>query len=364
MGYAAARGGLAAIEFAENLVQELRDGHPSSPLETDQVTGRLRLLVDRVMGEAGLWAPELAAQALRQAEGDVIEAVHLLRAFKSTLPRIGISEVVDADDMIPERRIVPAFREPGGPQILGRSTDYTARMLSTTRRETKPKVQPASGTPADEPLDVIPPMQRMSDVLRDMQLLVDRRRTDDPEPFDITRMPAKPPAPRSARLSTMARAETGALVGQWYRNILGPDGYLHEVTLGEVRHGAMPITVTHPVTRNPVKIGEYRVTEVEAIEDLDGIDEDRALFDIGYGLCFGQNERKAIAMANLDIACHRDGQRSELEQSILMTTDGLDSSGFLEHLKLPHYVTFRSMIERKIAVRQARLQSTPTESKP
>ena len=190
MGYAAARGGLAAIEFAENLVQELRDGHPSSPLETDQVTGRLRLLVDRVMGEAGLWAPELAAQALRQAEGDVIEAVHLLRAFKSTLPRIGISEVVDADDMIPERRIVPAFREPGGPQILGRSTDYTARMLSTTRRETKPKVQPASGTLADETLDVIPPMQRMSDVLRDMQLLVDRRRTDDPEPFDITRMPA------------------------------------------------------------------------------------------------------------------------------------------------------------------------------
>jgi len=69
-------------------------------------------------------------------------------------------------------------------------------------------------------------------------------------------------------------------------------------------------------------------------------------------------------MANLDIACHRDGQSSELEQSILMTTDGLDSSGFLEHLKLPHYVTFRSMIERKIAVRQARLQSTPTESKP
>jgi alpha-D-ribose 1-methylphosphonate 5-triphosphate synthase subunit PhnI len=162
----------------------------------------------------------------------------------------------------------------------------------------------------------------------------------------------------------MARAETGALVGQWYRNILGPDGYLHEVTLGEVRHGAMPVTVTHPVTRNPVKIGEYRVTEVEAIEDLDGIDEDRTLFDIGYGFCFGQNERKAIAMANLDIACHRDGQRSELEQSILMTTDGLDSSGFLEHLKLPHYVTFRSMIERKIAVRQARLQSTPTESKP
>jgi alpha-D-ribose 1-methylphosphonate 5-triphosphate synthase subunit PhnI len=42
-----------------------------------------------------------------------------------------------------------------------------------------------------------------------------------------------------------------------------------------------------------------------------------------------------------------------LEQSVVMTTDGLDSSGFLEHLKLPHYVTFRSMVERKQAVRSA-----------
>ena len=199
-----------------------------------------------------------------------------------------------------------------------------------------------------------PEMRRMSDVLRDMGLLVDRRMATDPEPFDITRMPAKPPAPRSARLSTMARAETGALVNQWYRNILGPDGYLHEVTLGEVRHGSLPITTTHPATGNEVTIGKFRVTEVEAIEDLDGVEEDRGSFDVGYGMCLGHNERKAIAMANLDIACHRDGSKSSLEQSILMTTDGLDSAGFLEHLKLPHYVTFRSMIERKVAVRRAR----------
>jgi alpha-D-ribose 1-methylphosphonate 5-triphosphate synthase subunit PhnI len=103
------------------------------------------------------------------------------------------------------------------------------------------------------------------------------------------------------------------------------------------------------------------VTEVEAIEDLDGVDEDRGSFDVGYGMCLGHNERKAIAMANLDIACHRDGAKSALEQSILMTTDGLDSAGFLEHLKLPHYVTFRSMIERKVAVRQARTKTDGAE---
>jgi alpha-D-ribose 1-methylphosphonate 5-triphosphate synthase subunit PhnI len=191
-------------------------------------------------------------------------------------------------------------------------------------------------------------------VLREMDLLVDRRRTDDPDPFDITMQPARPPAPRSARLALMARAETGALVNLWYRNILGPDGYLHEITLGEVRHGHLPVRVQHPITGDEVTIGEVRVTEVEAIEDLDGIDEDRDRFDVGYGMCFGHNEKKAIAMANLDIACHRDGGRTGLEQSILLTTDGLDASGFLEHLKLPHYVTFRSMVERKLAVRNVR----------
>jgi alpha-D-ribose 1-methylphosphonate 5-triphosphate synthase subunit PhnI len=111
--------------------------------------------------------------------------------------------------------------------------------------------------------------------------------------------------------------------------------------------------IAHPATGSPVSVGEIRVTEVEAIEDLDGLEEDRGRFDVGYGLVAGHDERKAIAMANLDIAVHRDGGRSSLTQSVLLTTDGLEASGFLEHLKLPHYVTFRSMIERKQAVRTA-----------
>ena len=58
-------------------------------------------------------------------------------------------------------------------------------------------------------------------------------------------------------------------------------------------------------------------------------------------------------MANLDVAVDRAAGDGPLEQSVLMTTDGLDASGFLEHLKLPHYVTFRSMMERKTAMREA-----------
>jgi alpha-D-ribose 1-methylphosphonate 5-triphosphate synthase subunit PhnI len=362
VGYAAARGGLDAILAAEELMRAKREGGSSPQLGIDQVTERLNLAVDRVMGEAGLWAPELAAAALRQAEGDMIEAAHLLRAYRSTRPRLAQPPTVHADELEIMRRIVPAYRVPPGPQLLGRTLDYVGRLL-----EVGPRSRPAEPAEAPEPLEPARPAAaspeaadhngrrpaRLLDLLRSQGLINDRRRPDDPEPHDITRDPVRPGVPRSARLSVMARAETGALVNLWYRNILGPDGYIHEVTLGEVRHGRLPVRVIHPVTEEPVCLGAVRVTEVEAIEDLDGPAEDRRLFDVGYGLCLGHNERKAIAMANLDIAVERDGGRSPLEQSVLMTTDGLDASGFLEHLKLPHYVTFRSMVDRKSAIRAA-----------
>ncbi|MDQ3354615.1 MAG: carbon-phosphorus lyase complex subunit PhnI [Actinomycetota bacterium] len=367
MGYAAARGGLDAILAAEQLVRTRRLGAASPWLGTDQIVDRLRLAVDRVMGEGGLWDPELAAVALRQAEGDPIEASHLLRAYRSTLPRLAYSEAVHADELEVLRRIVPAYRNPPGPQLLGRTTDYTGRLIellpeSDARSEgeklaatiaAKVVAAPTTTTNGSQPRSSATTPPRLYDLLRGADLVVDRRGDDDPEPFDVTRVPPRPPAPRSARLAAMARAETGALVNLWYRNVLGPDGYIHEVTLGEVRHGRLPVRVTHPHTAKPMTIGRVRVTEVEAIEDLDGIEEDRSRFDVGYGMVFGHNERKAIAMANLDISCHRDGGRSSLEQSLLLTTDGLDSSGFLEHLKLPHYVTFRSMVDRKEAMRRA-----------
>src|SRR5579859_2611331 len=363
MGYSAARGGLDAILAAEELMRAKRDGGSSPPLGVDQVTERLNLAVDRVMGEAGLWAPRLAALALRQAEGDLIEAAHLLRAYRSTRMRLAQPVPVHADELEILRRIVPAYPGPPGPQLLGRTLDYVGRLLDVGTTPPAPAdpelagLEPAAPE-APEPVATGPTQDgrhpaRLLDLLRSQGMIRDRRRDDDPEPHDVTRDPVRPRAPRSARLSVMARAETGALVNLWYRNILGPDGYIHEVTLGEVRHGRLPVRVAHPVTGQPVCLGEVRVTEVEAIEDLDGDQEERGLFDVGYGLCLGHNERKAIAMANLDIAVERDGGRSPLEQSVLMTTDGLDASGFLEHLKLPHYVTFRSMVDRKAAIQAA-----------
>ncbi|WP_280263368.1 carbon-phosphorus lyase complex subunit PhnI [Nocardia wallacei] len=352
MGYSGARGGLDAVLAAESLVRGARDADPAPPLTTAQITGRMRLAVDRVMGEGGLYDEDTAADALRQAEGDIIEASHLVRAHASTLPRLAVSEPIDPDEMTVLRRIVPAHRTPDGPQLLGRTSDYTGRMLDRTA-EPAPTAASSGAPNTTERAVRQPHPRRFSDMLREMDLLVDHRPANGHHtpPFDIARQPARPPAPRSATLAAMARAETGALVNTWYRSIRGPEGNLHEVTLGEVRHGRMPVRIRHPHTGNPVRIGDIRGSECEAIEDLDGVDEDRSRFDIGYGLCFGHNERKAIAMANLDIACRRFGDTDGLEQVLLLTTDGLDSCGFLEHLKLPHYVTFRSMTDRKRAVR-------------
>ncbi|WP_069862572.1 carbon-phosphorus lyase complex subunit PhnI [Streptomyces malaysiensis] len=354
MGYSGARGGLEAILAAEDLVRRKRD-HASAPwASTEQIAARFRLAVDRVMGEAGLYDEPTAADAFRQAEGDTLEASHLLRAQRSTLPRLAVSEPVDPGEMTVLRRIVPAFRQPDGPQLLGRTSDYTGRLLE---RPEGPPEPPHENTAlvgnATERTEEQRNPRRFLDLLRKLDLVAEGRTADDPEPHDITRKPARPPADRSAVLAAMARAESGALVALWYRSILGPDGDVHEITLGDLRHGRLPLRVRHPHTGNPVAVGEFRVTEAEAIEDLDGADEDRTRFDIGYGLCFGHNERKAIAMANLDIANRRFGRNGPLEQLLLLTIDGLDSGGFLEHLKLPHYVTFRSMVERKQAMRAA-----------
>ena len=362
MGYSGARGGLAAILAAERLVRDARDHAPAPWASTEQITSRFRLAVDRVQGEAGLYHEPTAADAFRQAEGDTLEAAHLVRAHRSTLPRLAVSEPVSPDEMVVLRRIVPAHRTPDGPQLLGRTTDYTGRQLE---RPVAPPPAAGDGYGAEVPersSEQRSPEQRhpvrFSALLRSLDLLVEHPRVDA-EPFDVTRRPARPPAPRSAVLASMARAETGALVGLWYRSVLGPDGDIHEVTLGEVRHGRLPLRVRHPHTGRPVEIGRFRATETEAIEDLDGPDEDRTRFDVGYGMCFGHNERKAIAMANLDIACRRFGRTGPLEQLLLLTTDGLDSAGFLEHLKLPHYVTFRSMVERKQAMRATGVATDP-----
>ena len=89
--YVAVKGGEAAIANAHRLLADVRRGDRAVPEVTvEQIAEQLALAVDRVMAEGSLYDRELAALALKQARGDLIEAVFLVRAYRTTLPRLGL----------------------------------------------------------------------------------------------------------------------------------------------------------------------------------------------------------------------------------------------------------------------------------
>jgi alpha-D-ribose 1-methylphosphonate 5-triphosphate synthase subunit PhnI len=362
MGYAGVRGGQEAIAAAERLVREARYGGSSPWLELGQITERLPLAVDRVTGEGGLWAPEIAARAIRQSQGDLLEAAQLLRAHRSTMPRLAYSEPVATREMRVSRRITPALREAPGGQLLGETRDYVPALLDLTPDDlARPAAEgdapgrrsAAAGTAREDDARAQAPnaVPDVMEMLRDRGLLAPRSAQEDPEPFDITRAPARPGTPRSARLSAMARAETGSLTHLWYSVTRRPEHTMAPEIPVELRRGRLPVRVIHPFTSRPVTVAETEVTEARTVRGAGGPGEDPTRFDVGYGLCFGRNEAKALAMAGLDALVHRDPVTDRLEQKVLIHLDGPEASGFLEHLKLPHYVDFRSTMERLQAVR-------------
>jgi alpha-D-ribose 1-methylphosphonate 5-triphosphate synthase subunit PhnI len=375
-----------ALDAAELLVRAVReDGGGSDRLALGQITERLPLAVDRAMGEGGLWAPALAARALRQALGDPVEAAHLLRAHRATLPRLGRTLPVHSGDLTVTRRISSAFRNPPGGQVLGRTLDYVGRLLDLLPEEegrvraTGGRTPPAGGPAAhDHPgragnhdhshshshshsgndaLDgghthraALGDVERapgsLLSVLRDMGAVPAAFPGDDPEPFDVTRHPVTAYAPRSAWLQAMARADTGSLMHMWYGSNWRPSG--HEIP-GEVRHGSLPVRVRHPCTDAPLTVTRVRVSEVQTFHSLARAGELRTTLDVGYGLCFGHNDRKAISMAGLDLLLAHHAESRGPHHDELFTLDGLDSTGYVQHLKLPHHVEFRSVVERATA---------------
>lgn len=350
MGYVAVKGGIEAIENACSLFAWERSKGASEPLTVEQVRDQLYLAVDRVMGEGSLYAPDLAALALKQAAGDSFEASFMLRAYRATQPRLGYSLPVNTEEMRIVRRISSAFKDIPGGQMLGATSDYTLRLLDfellkddAARREAfREKVFSNLPVEAEIP-DTFP---KVIDILRREGLLADSLPSGIAgEPFDITRQSLTFPAPRSAALQSLARGETGGLLTLAYSSMRGY-GNIHP-TLGELRVGYVPLRVAHPVTDEPYIAGEVKVTEAEVLARFEGTDG-IPRFSLGYGLCFGQNELKAISMAVLD-RCTRTAKPTcpaEDQEYVLYHTDGIEAMGFCNHWKLPHYVDFLSDLDR------------------
>jgi alpha-D-ribose 1-methylphosphonate 5-triphosphate synthase subunit PhnI len=81
MAYVTVKGGEQAIDNAHAWLAEERRGDPAvADVSLAQIEGQLGRAVDRAMGEGSLYDRELAALAVKQAQGDLIEAAFLLRA--------------------------------------------------------------------------------------------------------------------------------------------------------------------------------------------------------------------------------------------------------------------------------------------
>ncbi len=354
MAYAAVKGGTEAIENACRLLANERTKGRSLPLNVDQIRDQLYLLVDRVMGEGSLYAPDLAALAVKQSAGDTLEASFMIRAYRATQPRIAYSLPTTTKNMRIVRRISAAFKDIPGGQVLGPTSDYTLRLLDfdlleeTAKSRETLKRSLESKIPAGMKLPNAFP--KIVEILRQEGLLVpglnaQQKDGNKTKIFDITRNALTFPAPRSAALQSMARGETGGMLAIAYSSMRGY-GNIHP-TIGELRVGYVPLWIAHPYTKKPYWAGEVKVTEAEVVARFDNPDG-KPMFTLGYGLCFGQNEIKAISMAILDRSMQAAEAKNPAQDQefVLSHTDGIEAMGFCNHWKLPHYVDFQSDLDR------------------
>ena len=339
--YVAVKGGEQAIDAAHRLLAEERRGDPSVPsISLEQIAEQLTLAVDRVMSEGSLYDRDLAALAVKQARGDLIEAIFLIRATRTTLARFGYAAPLETSRMRVKRRISAAFKDIPGGQVLGPTFDYTHRLLDFSLAGDAPP-EAASAAPAPLRAD----MPRVLELLG-AEGLMEQPSRDNREPEDLTQDPLSFPAGRDLRLQNLARGDEGFLLALAYSTQRGY-GRTHPFA-GEIRFGMVEVSFTPEELGFAVVIGEIAVTECEMINQFKGSATVKPQFTRGYGLCFGQGERKAMSMALVDRSLRADELGEERiapaqdEEFVLSHSDNVQATGFVEHLKLPHYVDFQS----------------------
>jgi alpha-D-ribose 1-methylphosphonate 5-triphosphate synthase subunit PhnI len=341
--YVAVKGGERAIENAHRLLAHERRGDRDVPeVSLEQISGQLSLGVDRVMAEGSLYDRELAALAIKQARGDMIEAIFLLRAFRATLPRFGASEPVDTAQMQVRRRVSATFKDIPGGQILGPTFDYTHRLLDPSLVGTS--AAPEQPAAVDEAPVAMP---RVTDILgRDGLIEASKQAELDAPVGDLTRDALKFPAERDLRLQNLARADEGFLLAMGYSTQRGY-GRNHPF-VGEIRLGEVEVEFMAEDAGFVVPLGAITLTECQMVTQFKGSDTQAPCFTRGYGLAFGQSERKTMSMALVDRALRARelgedvGAPAQDEEFVMSHSDNVQATGFVEHLKLPHYVDFQS----------------------
>jgi len=355
VGYTTVRDRDGAVAAAASLA-----GHQPAPGRPGSWAERLPLLLDQVVAEAGVFEPRVAALAMDQAGGDLARACSLIRAWAAVLPRLA-DVCVDAADLRAERRITPALAEPEGGQYLGASLDYVSRLLDLAGaggdagRDSAPA--PDGHEASGPPPAGFPPARRS--LVREGVLAPPRPRA---EPFDITRETGDRTG-RGALLQLLARADTGSLTALAYTAVRG-FAALQDPTLLELRSGFLPVAVPGPAGE-PVTVGELPVTVAEVVLYRTHAGVPDARLTLGMGATAGRVERRAVSAAVLDVTTSRAAAapapaRAPCEDAefLSIALDAQEAVGFVEHLKLPHHVTFTSELDR---VRAARRRAAPED---
>jgi len=372
--YVAVKGGEKAIAAAHELLAKQRRGDPAVPeITAEQIAEQLTIAVDRVMTEGSLYDRELAATAIKQARGDVIEAIFLVRAFRTTLPRFGFSQPIATSAMRVRRRISATFKDLPGGQILGPTFDYTHRLIdpdlatpSTPSADSARSQQDHAGLDTHQSGDAsaisanddcesalkdehdgafVP---RVSDLIGGQGLIEPNPAIAQSEgpPADITRDTVNFPMSREARLQALARGDEGYLLALGYSTQRG-FGRTHPFA-GEIRMGDVEVEFTPPELGFAVPLGRITLTECEMVNQFTGSKDKPPQFTRGYGLAFGHSERKAMAMALVDRSLRAGefgettGTPAQDEEFVIAHSDNVQATGFVEHLKLPHYVDFQA----------------------
>ncbi|TMV93267.1 carbon-phosphorus lyase complex subunit PhnI [Thioclava sp. BHET1] len=350
--YVATKGGERAIDAAHDWLAEARRGDPAIPeLSVAQIREQMSLAVNRVMAEGSLYDPDLAALAIKQARGDLIEAIFLIRAYRTTLPRFGASLPVETGAMAITRRISATFKDVPGGQVLGPTFDYTHRLLDF-KLAAEGETPQAGRKPADDQ-----PAPHVLALL-DRDGLMEPLAPSAAVPGDLTREPLEMPADRPLRLQALSRGDEGFVLSMAYSTQRGY-GRTHAF-VGELRIGSCAVEMEIPELGFSVEIGTVELSECETVNQFTGSKTEPAQFTRGYGLVFGQNERKSISMSLVDRALRWEelgeedtGAPAQDAEFVLYHCDNIQATGFLEHIKLPHYVDFQSELELIRRLRKA-----------
>ncbi len=342
--YVAVKGGERAIDNAHAWLAEERRGDVAVPeMSVAQIREQLALAVNRVMAEGSLYDPDLAALAIKQARGDLIEAIFLIRAYRTTLPRFGASRPLDTASMACDRRVSATFKDAPGGQVLGPTFDYTHRLLDFKLMADGDTPNAPQGAARHEATPHITQFLNAEG-------LIQQEPASDATPRDLTRQPMQLPADRALRLQALARADEGFLLSLAYSTQRG-FGRTHAF-VGELRIGAVTVEMDIPELGFAIDLGEVTLTECETVNQFTGSKTEPPQFTRGYGLVLGQTERKAISMSLVDRALRwaelgedNIGAPAQDEEFVLMHCDNIQATGFLEHIKLPHYVDFQSELE-------------------